>query len=182
MGQTYTITCESPNLGPPLGKVSIVPASSPEWNINQAIAVFRPVQSLDRRFLAFWLLSGQLLNWAVTRSKATAGQSNLTLQTCRDLPIPLCSLQEQQQIVRRVEYAFGRIEKLAAEAQRATDLRDCRDQTTLARPFKVNWLTSLCFSEPHSPICEAPTQEIARACECECQRWTLAVLELAQTL
>ena len=30
-------------VGPPLGKVSIVPNTYPEWNLNQAIGIFRPV-------------------------------------------------------------------------------------------------------------------------------------------
>lgn len=129
-------------VGPPLGKVSIVPSTSPEWNMNQAIAVFRPVPSLDRSFLAFWLLSDQLLNWAVTRSKATAGQSNLTLQICRDLPIPLCSLEEQKEIVRDIESAFERIENLAAQAVRASDLLDRLDQATLDKVFRGEILVS----------------------------------------
>jgi type I restriction enzyme S subunit len=129
-------------VGPPLGKVSIVPSTSPEWNMNQAIDVFRPVPSLDRSFLAFWLLSDQLLNWAVTRSKATAGQSNLTLQICRDLPIPLCSLEEQKEIVRDIESAFERIENLAAQAVRASDLLDRLDQATLDKVFRGEILVS----------------------------------------
>ena len=28
-------------VGPPLGKVSLVPAAHHEWNVNQAVAVFR---------------------------------------------------------------------------------------------------------------------------------------------
>jgi type I restriction enzyme S subunit len=110
--------------------------------MNQAIDVFRPVPSLDRSFLAFWLLSDQLLNWAVTRSKATAGQSNLTLQICRDLPIPLCSLEEQKEIVRDIESAFERIENLAAQAVRASDLLDRLDQATLDKVFRGEILVS----------------------------------------
>jgi type I restriction enzyme S subunit len=123
-------------VGPPLGKVSLVPDLWPEWNINQAIAVFRSVPSLNRRYLAFWFLSEQVLNWAISRSKATAGQSNVTLRICRDMPIPVCSVDEQEQIVQRIESAFIAIDKAATEAGRATELLDRLDQATLAKAFR----------------------------------------------
>jgi type I restriction enzyme S subunit len=123
-------------VGPPLGKVSLVPDLWPEWNINQAIAVFRSVPSVNRRFLAFWFLSNQVLNWATSRSKATAGQSNLTLQICRDMPVPVCSVDEQQQIVQRIDNAFIAIDRAATEASRATELLDRLDQGILAKAFR----------------------------------------------
>jgi type I restriction enzyme, S subunit len=122
-------------VGPPLGKVSIVPDTSPEWNMNQAIAVFRPIPMVNRRFLAFWLLSQEVLTWAISRSKATAGQANLTLQICRDLPIPVCSVSEQDEIVKRIDTAFAAIDCAAAETRRATDLLDRVDQAILAKAF-----------------------------------------------
>src|SRR5207302_9044951 len=57
-------------VGPPLGKVSLVPSTHPEWNINQAVAIFRPMPSFDRKFLAYCLLTESVLSWAVRRSKA----------------------------------------------------------------------------------------------------------------
>ena len=90
-------------VGPPLGKVSIVPNSYAEWNINQAVAVFRPMPSFDRRYLSFCLLTESIQSWAVRRAKATAGQFNLTLEICRDLPLPLPPLAEQERIDEELE-------------------------------------------------------------------------------
>jgi type I restriction enzyme S subunit len=130
-------------VGPPLGKVSLVPELWPEWNINQAIAAFRSVPSVNRRFLAFWFLSEQVLSWAISRSKATAGQSNLTLRICRDMPIPVCSLAEQHQITQRIDGAFSAIERVAAEANRAADLLDRLDQATLLKAFRGELVPSM---------------------------------------
>lgn len=90
-------------VGPPLGKVSIVPTTYEEWNINQAIAIFRPMPSFDRKYLSICLLTEQIQSWAERRAKATAGQFNLTLEICRDLPLPLPPITEQRQIVSEVE-------------------------------------------------------------------------------
>ena len=90
-------------VGPPLGKVSIVPDTFPEWNMNQAVARFRPLEICDRKYLSIALRTESVLSWAVKRAKATAGQFNLTLEICRDLPIPLPPLDEQRRTVAEVE-------------------------------------------------------------------------------
>jgi type I restriction enzyme, S subunit len=128
-------------VGPPLGKISIVPEAYAEWNINQAIAVFRPISLLRNRFLAYWLSTAQAAGWALDRSKATAGQSNLTLEICRDIPVPMCSFPEQQEIVRQIDSAFRRIRVLLEESVHASRLLDRLDQATLARAFRGELLT-----------------------------------------
>lgn len=42
-------------VGPPMGKVSIVPDTHSEWNINQAIARFRCKDGLYNKYLAYFL-------------------------------------------------------------------------------------------------------------------------------
>jgi type I restriction enzyme S subunit len=123
-------------VGPPLGKVSIVPDQHPEWNVNQAIAIFRPMPSYNRRFLCHCLLTEQMLAWAIRRAKATAGQFNLTLEICRDLPLPVPPLAEQHRIVAEVERRLSVVTALeatvAANLARAGRLR----QAVLKRAFE----------------------------------------------
>lgn len=97
-------------VGPPLGKVSVVPKDYPEWNINQAIVVFRPLYTkID--YFKFFLLSHQTINLMAKQGKATAGQFNLTLEICRKLPIPICSTEEQALIVSILDTKLSVIEK-----------------------------------------------------------------------
>jgi type I restriction enzyme, S subunit len=123
-------------VGPPLGKVSIVPDQHPQWNVNQAIAIFRPMPSYDRRFLCYCLLTKQILAWAVQRAKATAGQFNLTLEICRNLPLPVPPLTEQHRIVAEVERRLSVVAELeatvTANLARAGRLR----QAVLKRAFE----------------------------------------------
>lgn len=92
-------------VGPPLGQVSIVPATFAEWNINQAIARFRPVTGYDPSFFALVLMSQFSRQWFEHRAKTTAGQVNLTLELCRRAPFPVPPLREQRIIVDAVERA-----------------------------------------------------------------------------
>lgn len=123
-------------VGPPLGKVSIVPASYPEWNINQAIARFTASDGVSPGYLALCLRSDSVLSHAISRAKATAGQFNLTLEICRELPIPLPPTLEQTEIVRRVEQLFAFAEQIEAHVKAAQTRIDHLTQSVLAKAFR----------------------------------------------
>ncbi|MEI7033300.1 hypothetical protein [Streptomyces pratensis] len=85
-------------VGPPLGKTAMVPDMYPEWNINQAIVSFRAGADLTPRWLALVLSSPYVLGMLKRTSKATAGQFNIAVSTCRDLPIPCPPIDEQEKL------------------------------------------------------------------------------------
>ena len=123
-------------VGPPMGKVSIVPSSYDEWNINQAIARFRCKEELNNRYLAYFLMSSETVEKMSKQTKATAGQFNLTLETCRNIDIPVCSINEQLKIVDNLDTqltAYNNIEKTVNDAlQQATSMR----QSILKQAFE----------------------------------------------
>lgn len=104
-------------VGPPLGQVSIVPETFPEWNINQAIAIFRAVDGVLSGFLSLTLLSPPAQRWLKARSKTTAGQTNLTLEVCRSLPIPLPPQAEQVALIAVADEAINRVAEQAKAIQ-----------------------------------------------------------------
>ena len=141
-------------VGPPLGKVSIVPDLFSEWNINQAVAIFRPIDGFDRRYLAHLLLTEDILRWAIKRAKATAGQFNLTLEICRDLPLPLPPEMEQTRIVEEVEVKLSSTDvvsgSLSMDIRRAESLR----QAILKRAFEGKLVPQDPDDEPASVLLE----------------------------
>ena len=129
-------------VGPPLGQVSVVPPLLAEANINQAIARFRPIPPLSSNFLAHALMTEPIMSWAMRRAKTTAGQSNLTLELCRALPIPLPPLGEQHRVVaeveRRISLVLGVEAEVEANLRRSQSLR----QAALAAAFDCHTLPS----------------------------------------
>ena len=125
-------------VGPPLGQVSVVPQTMAEANMNQAIARFRPVPPLSTKFFAHALMTESIMSWAIRKAKTTAGQTNLTLDLCRRLPIPLPPIAEQSRIVaevgRRLSLVLGVEAEVDANLQRAVSLR----QSSLARAFSTS--------------------------------------------
>lgn len=92
-------------VGPPLGKVAIVPNSYPEWNINQALAIFRPLTININIFLYYYLREGSQIQKLIPLG--VVGQDNLSLEQCRNLIFPLPPLHEQEEIVDKLEELMG---------------------------------------------------------------------------
>lgn len=90
-------------VGPPLGKVSMVPDDYPEWNMNQAVAAFRPRPSLRPEFLAYLLTAHSIVEPLLRTGKATAGQINLNISACRRLWLPVPPIAVQKTLVRRLD-------------------------------------------------------------------------------
>lgn len=89
-------------VGPPLGKFALVTNEFNEWNINQAIAIFRAKDRILPRFLLHALMQPKVLEPFIGQAVGIR-QQNLSLEQCRNLQIILPSLKEQQSFVEFAE-------------------------------------------------------------------------------
>jgi type I restriction enzyme, S subunit len=144
-------------VGPPLGQVSVVPTTFAEWNINQAIAIFRAVNGVSSRFMSLCLLSAPAQAWLAAKAKTTAGQTNLTLEVCRDLPVALPPLSEQHEIAQAMDSVFAGL--LDQDAAIAAALRQSAAQ-------RKNILQSAFSGQlvPQDPNDEPASVLLARIC------------------
>lgn len=68
-------------------------------------------------------------------SKSTSGVNNVNSTQLKEIALPMPTVDEQREIVRRIETAFGKIDRLAAEAAKALKLLGHLDQRILAKAF-----------------------------------------------
>lgn len=88
-------------VGPPLGKIAMLGRDFDEYNMNQAIVIYRTVSSkVNKDYFLNFLSSELAQQWLQSRSKKTSGQQNLTIQLCKELPVPTPPLPEQQKIAK----------------------------------------------------------------------------------
>ena len=99
-------------VGPPLGKVALVPESLPECNFNQAAVLIRAhfCTNLMNQYIRYFLLQMDEIN--AINTKGTAGQENISLTQTQNMRFPLPPLAEQQRIVAKIEEAFAEIDSI----------------------------------------------------------------------
>lgn len=123
-------------VGPPLGKVAIIPDDYSEWNLNQAITIFRPGERLTRDWLYIFLCSGAFMDDENLVTRGSAGQSNISLTQCRNLFIPVPTVEEQEEIARRVEQLLTGSKEALAQIEAAETLLVRTCQAATAKAFR----------------------------------------------
>lgn len=122
-------------VGPPLQKVAIVTDEFEEWNINQAIAIFRVKEKVITKYLYYCLLCEDTLASVLADVRGVVGQSNISLEQCRNLIIPLPSIFEQKEIVRILDQLLDN-EQQAKELCDVIEKIDLMKKAILARAFR----------------------------------------------
>ncbi|CAM6201061.1 restriction endonuclease subunit S [Escherichia fergusonii] len=97
-------------VGPPLGKIAIIPDHYPEWNCNQAIVLFRLIKKDLNKYVYNYLLSGVFLDFI--ELIGTAGQDNISIAKSKNIVIPLAPVNEQNRIVEKLTEIINIAEKL----------------------------------------------------------------------
>lgn len=123
-------------VGPPLGKVAIVPEKYDESNINQAITLFRASSSIKPDWIYIVLCEGAPIRAVLTHTKGSVGQINISLSQCRAFEIPVPSLEEQTEIIRRVDLLMGYADRLEARLQAAQTAAERLTPALLAKAFR----------------------------------------------
>ena len=82
-------------VGPPLNKIAIIPDTYKEWNINQAITLFRPKEYLNNQYLYYFFCEGASVNSVLDKTRGVVGQVNISLSQCREFAISIPPMEEQ---------------------------------------------------------------------------------------
>lgn len=123
-------------VGPPLGKVSVVSNQYPEWNINQAIVMFRPNEKVLSKYISYFMQNSKTINWLENTSKATAGQWNVKVSTCREIPFPYCSIDEQTRVVLGIESRLSVSDKMQESITQSLQQAEALRQNILKKAFE----------------------------------------------
>jgi type I restriction enzyme S subunit len=139
-------------VGPPLGKVAITPDDYDEWNINQAITLFRASDLIRSRWIYMLLCEGSNIRNIELQTKGSAGQVNISLTQCRGFEFPVPGVKEQDEIIARVEYIFTFAEALDAKLTSARKIVDRLTPALLAKAFRGELVTQDPNDQPASEL------------------------------
>ena len=121
-------------VGPPLGKIAIIPNIYSQWNCNQAIVHFKLIEPLMHKYLYYFLRELSFLKYI--HFKGVAGQDNISITQSRSILFPLPPLEEQKEIVATIEKLFAICDELESEINQNKTTVDNLMATVLKEAFE----------------------------------------------
>lgn len=140
-------------VGPPLGKVGIVPHELREANINQAIVLMRTVPSYHPKFLLYCLLSPFYYNYMVKMSKGVR-QSNIRKTDVGRIPIILIPRKEQERIVSKIDDLFNFLDQIESTVFKAKTRTEKTEQSIFVKALSGELVPQDPKDEPASVLLE----------------------------
>ncbi|APB83094.1 hypothetical protein BAMY_13160 [Bacillus amyloliquefaciens] len=122
-------------VGPPLKKIAIIPEEYYEMNMNQAIVRFRPIKYVLPKYLYYCLQYDETLRDVINETRGVVGQSNISVSQSRNLIMPIPPLEEQAEIVNKLEEMIKREEialSLVSDEKNLDELK----QSILSKAFR----------------------------------------------
>jgi type I restriction enzyme S subunit len=134
------------------GVAAVIPDQLSKANCSDLV-ICRLVGHLNPNFAAYYMNS-EYAKALVRATQVGVAQQHFNVGAMSEMPVPVPSLGEQNEIVRRIEGAFTWIDRLAAEATSARKLIDKLDQAVLAKAFRGELVPQDPDDEPANVLLE----------------------------
>ncbi len=137
-----------------VGMVGLVEDNIEEAYINQHVCLARTKEGYYQKYIAYYISAMKGGRKYFDDVKRGATKSGLVLGDIKSLPIPLPPLEEQKEIVRRVEQLFAFADKIEVRYAKAKDMLDKMPQSILAKAFRGELVAQDPTDEPASVLLE----------------------------
>lgn len=139
-------------------KVAVVPDELSGANISRSVARLRPCSDMVPQFLAIALESPAVQNWLRAQHRGM-DMPVLNLAQVRLAPLPIAPIDEQREIVRRVETLFAFADRLEARLRIARTAAERLTPALLAKAFRGELVPPDPNDEPASELLRRLQQE-----------------------
>jgi type I restriction enzyme S subunit len=116
------------------GVSAVIPSDLDGANCSDLV-ICRPVASLDPHYAAHFINSG-FAQGIVAGFQVGVAQQHFNVGAMSKLAVPYAPIEEQKEIVRRIDTTFACLDKIATERARATALLSRLEEMTLAKAFR----------------------------------------------
>jgi type I restriction enzyme, S subunit len=136
-----------------VGRLVVIPPELSGANITQDSARLS-VQSVVNRDYILWFLRSEMAQQRMQRAVKGVAVRGINIGDVRALQIPLPSLEEQHEIVRRVEVLFAKADRIEAQYKTARQQVDRLTPALLAKAFRGELVPQDPNDEPASVLLE----------------------------
>lgn len=143
-------------------KVAVVPDELNGGNISRSVARLRPCSDMVPQFLAIALESPAVQDWLRAQHRGM-DMPVLNLAQVRLAPLPIAPIDEQREIVRRVENLFAFADRLEARLRTARTATERLTPALLAKAFRGELVPQDPNDEPASELLRRLQQEAPSA-------------------
>ena len=141
----------------------LVWTNEPEWSYCDHFIRARVSSAYSPSFIR-WLFETNTIRTQIEATfVSSAGQKTINKTILSQVMVPSIAIEEQREIVRWIETAFAKIDRLASEATKALKLADRLDQRILAKAFAGELVPQDSNDEPASALLERIREARANA-------------------
>jgi type I restriction enzyme S subunit len=122
------------------------------WNVSREVAVVpADQQKIDPIFLAFWIGAERSQRWLSKVEKGVA-YTGINIEDLRTLPVAVPPLDEQREIVRRVQSLLNEADRIDARQKQAASCINRLTPSVLAKAFRAELVPQEPNDEPTSAL------------------------------
>ncbi|WNM63364.1 restriction endonuclease subunit S [Candidatus Nitrospira neomarina] len=140
-------------VGANIGDAGVIPPEYDKANLTENAAKLCNLKGVRNNYLAFWLQSPVAQSY-IDRLTKSGAQGKLALMRIKEIPVPLPSMDEQNEIVRRIESLFGYADRIQAHYAVARAHVERLPHVLLAKAFRGELVPQDPTDEPASVLLE----------------------------
>lgn len=141
-------------MGDPPGDTALYPSGIGSAVITSDCIKLRPHPAIATASYLVHCIRSEIVRTQIAEITMGVAHQKVSLDRFRQIALPIPPLDEQEEIVRRIEAAFAWLDKLAAEHARASALLPKLEQALLARAFRGELVPQDPNDEPASALLE----------------------------
>lgn len=150
-------------MGDPPGDTCLFPEGESAAIITADCIKLRPHSNLSSSEYLNLCIRSRTVQAQIQEITKGVAQQKVSLDRFRQIGLPVAPLDEQREIVRQIETAFTKIDRLAAEAEKALKLTDRLDERILAKAFAGELVPQDPTDEPASVLLDRAREARANA-------------------